>query len=125
MHSEIYVRSAARDLPLEEFPRRLYSLFGVARFEKRLSSNYIDENYFCAIALGIEVVIAFNDTRGLEDYDFWVTLTAAQCSGFDTSYLQDHAHTLARLISQNGWRCFVPDAAFSLADQIKGTVYEF
>ena len=124
MHAEIYIRAASTDQPLEEFSRRLFSRLGVAHFEERESSNYVEGHYFRAIALGIEVVIAHSDTRGLEDYRFCVTLTTEQSAGFDTGYLQEHAHTLARLLSQHGWRCFVPDDVLTVAGETEGRVYE-
>lgn len=124
MHAEIYIRATSKDQPLGEFSRRLFSRLGVAHFEERESSNYVEGHYFRAIALGIEVVIAFADTRGLEDYRFCVTLTAEQSAGFDTGYLQEHAHTLARLLSQHGWRCLVPDDVLTVAGEAEGRVYE-
>src|ERR1017187_2019628 len=109
MHAEIYIKAASKDQPLEEFARQIFSHLGVAHFEERESSNYVEGHYFHATTLGIEVVIAFNDSQGLEDYRFCVTLTAEQSVGHDTTYLRDHAQTLARLLSVHGWRCFVPD----------------
>ncbi len=123
MYAEIYIRAALKDQPLEEFSRRVFSRLGVAHFEERESSNYIEGHYFRAVALGIEVVIAFSDTRGLEDYRFCLTLTAEQSAGFDTGYLQEHAHTLARLMSLHGWRCFVPDDVLTVAGEQEGRVY--
>lgn len=124
MHAEIYIRAASKDQPLEEFARRIFSRLGVARFEKRESSNYVEGHYFCAVALGIEVVIAHADTQGLDVYQFCVTLTAEQSAGFETGYLQDHAHTLARLLSQHGWRCFVPDDVTTVGGEHDGKIYE-
>jgi hypothetical protein len=124
MHAEIYIRAASKDQPLEEFARRIFSRLDVAHFEEHESSNYVEGHYFRAIALGIEVVIAHADTQGLDGYQFCVTLTAEQSAGFETGYLQDHAHTLARLLSQHGWRCFVPDDVLTVAGETEGRVYE-
>ena len=123
MHAEIYIR-ASNDQPLEEFARRIFSRLGVAHFEERESSNYVEGHYFRSIALGLEVVIAMADTQGLEGYQFCITLTAEQSAGYDTSYLQDHAQTLARLLSAHGWRCFVPDDVTTMKGEAEGTIYE-
>ncbi len=114
---------ALKDQPLEEFARRIFSRLGVAHFEERESSNYVGGHYFRSIALGIEVVIAFADSKGLEEYRFCVALTAEQSAGYDTSYLQNHAQTLARLLSAHSWRCFVPDDATTVAGDAEGTIY--
>jgi hypothetical protein len=124
MHAEIYIK-ALKDQPLEEVARRIFSRFGVAHFEERESSNYVEGHYFRSIALGLEVVIALADRRGLgEDYRFCIALTAEQSAGYDTSYLQDHAQTLARLLSAHGWCCFVPDDVTTDGGEAKGTIYE-
>jgi hypothetical protein len=124
MHADIYIRAASKDQPLEEFARRIFSRLGVAHFEERESSNYVEGHYFRSIALGIEVVIAHADAQGLDDYQFCMTLTAEQSAGYDTGYLQDHAQTLARLLSQHGWRCFVPDDVTTVGGENEGTIYE-
>jgi hypothetical protein len=123
MHADIYIR-ASKDQPLEEFARLIFSRLGVARFEERESSNYVDGHYFRSIAHGLEVVIALADTQGLEEYRFRLTLTAEQSAGCDTSYMQDHAETLARLLSAHGWRCFVPDDVTTIKGEDEGTIYE-
>ena len=123
MHAEIYI-TASKNQPLEEFARRIFSRLGVAHFEERESSNYVDGRYFRSIALGFEVVIAMADTQGLEEYRFCLTLTAEQSAGCDTGYLPDHARTLARLLSAHGWRCFVPDDPTTLKGESEGTIYE-
>ena len=124
MYAEIYIQAKSNNQPLEDFSRRLFSRLGVAHFEERESSNYVEGHYFQACALGIEIVIAHSDTRGLENYRFCITLKAEDSIGHNTSYLQDHAHTLARLLSKHGWRCFVPDAANSVSGEHDGQIFE-
>ena len=124
MHAEIYIRAASKDQPLEDFARRLFSRLGLAQFEERESSNYVEGHYFHSIALGLEVVISYADSKGLETYRFCVTLIAERSAGHNTSYLQDHAHTLARLLSQHGWCCLVPDDVATVGGEHEGRVYE-
>ena len=124
MYAEIYIRPVSKEQPLEEFARRLFCRLGVAHFEERESPNYVEGRYFRSIALGLEVVIAYADAEGLGSYRFCVTLEAEQSAGHDASYLQDHAHTLARLLSQHGWRCFVPDDVATVGGEHEGRVYE-
>lgn len=108
---------------MEEFARRIFSLLGVAHFEERESSNCFGGRYFRAVAVGIEVVIRLADSA-LEEFEFCMILEAEQSAGFDTNYLQDHAHTLARLLSANGWRCFLPDDPAKVGGEFDGTIYE-
>ena len=66
MVAEIYIREAEQ--PLEEFARSVFSRLGVADVEERESSNYVEGHYFLSTALGIEVVIAFADRKGLSPF---------------------------------------------------------
>ena len=124
MHADIYIRAASKEQPLEDFARRIFSRLGVAHFEERESSNCVEGHYFRSTALGIEVVIAHADAEGLDNYRFCMTLTAEQSVGYDTGYLENHAQTLARLLSQHGWSCFVPDDTATVRGENEGTIYE-
>ncbi len=123
MHAEIYIKSASKDQPREEFAQRIFGHLGLVHFEERESSNYLEGHYFRSIAVGIELVIAFDDSEGLEGYRFCITLTVEQGAGYDTGYLQDHAQTLARLLSTHGWHCFVPDDVATVRGDNEGTIY--
>lgn len=123
MFGHIFIATESSEQPLEDFARRLFSRLGVARFEERESSNYVDEHYFRSCAVGIEVTVALADTRGLEGYRFWVALDPEFSGSLDGHYLQDHAHRLAQLFSQHGWRCFVPDDFTTIGGEHEGRVY--
>lgn len=61
---------------LAAFAARTAASLGLTHLERRESSNYIGEEYFQSVALGIKVRFAANDEPGLEDHDFWIHLTA-------------------------------------------------
>jgi len=64
MFGHIFIATDSDNQPLEDFARRLFSRLGVARFEERESSNYVDGQYFRSIALGIEIEVAYADEQG-------------------------------------------------------------
>ena len=122
MFGHIFISTDSETQPLEEFARRLFSRLGVARFEERESSNYVEGHYFQGIAVGIEITVAYADEQGLQDYRFWVSLQP-EPPGIHGDYLHEHAHTLAQLLSQHGWRCFVPDDFTTVSGDHEGKIY--
>ncbi len=123
MFGHIFISTDSATQPLEEFARRLFSRLGVAHFEERESSNYVEGHYFRGIAVGIEITVAYADEQGLQDYRFWVSLEPEPPGIQDGHYLHEHAHTLARLLSQHGWRCFVPDDFTTVSGDHEGKIY--
>ncbi len=85
--------------------------------------NYVEGHYFRGVAVGIEVTVAYADEQGLQDYRFWVLLEPEPPGIQDGHYLHEHAHTLAHLFSQHGWRCFVPDDFTTVSGDHEGKIY--
>lgn len=67
--------------------------------------------------------MALADTPGLDEYRFWVSLEPETSAAVGGGYLQEHAHTVACLLSERGWRCFVPDDFGNAGEKNEGTIY--
>jgi hypothetical protein len=110
--------------PLEEFAPKVFSRLGIARFEERQDEGFVEGRYFRGCGVGIEVMVAIAGVPGFEGYRFGVGLQVETDDGPNGQYLQEHAHTLARLFSENGWRCFVPDDLGTAGSENEGKVYD-
>ncbi len=123
MFGHVFIATDSSQQSLEEFARRLFSRLGVAHFEERESSNYVEGHYFRSVAVGIEITVAYADEQGLQDYRFWISMQPEPSGNPDGNYLHEHAHTLAQMLSQHGWRCFVPDDFGTVGGEHEGRVY--
>lgn len=73
MAGNLFIKAKnGEDLPA--FAARTATSLGLAQPERRESSNYIGEEYFQSVALGVKVRFLMNDEPGLESYDFWIHL---------------------------------------------------
>lgn len=123
MFGHVFISTDSATQPLDDFVRLLFRRLGVADFAEGESSNYVEGFYFRAIAVGIEMTVAYADEQGLQDYRFWISMRPERIGVVDGEYLHQHAHTVAQLLSQQGWRCFVPNDFTTVSGDHEGKVY--
>lgn len=105
---------------LDSFVAELCHDFGCHGFEERESSNYVEERYFIARILGLEVTVALADEINYQDYQFWISLQPEATGLADVSFLDGIADCLARKLALHGHRVARP---LSFTRQDQGTVY--
>ncbi|PTU31745.1 hypothetical protein [Stenotrophobium rhamnosiphilum] len=114
--ADIFVR-ATRSQELSAFASVAFSAAQISDYKERESSHYVDGYYFLGKAEDIEMHVMYGDEPGLEQYGFWVSISAESASVL--------AQQVAQLLSQNGWPCFIPSSNWALKGwNGKGMTYE-
>jgi hypothetical protein len=55
---------------------KIFPLFGVASYEQRFGSNYVEEHYFLGGTDQVEIKAMLSDDQDHSDRPFWVRLSA-------------------------------------------------
>jgi hypothetical protein len=107
MNGNIYIKKKANQ-SLDAFVCDLATALGCAQWERRQSSNYVEERYFRCSALGIEVIAAIADSSDFDEYDFWLFLEPRAGYGTDRSFLDGVADCIAWRLATFGYTVVRP-----------------
>ena len=102
-HADIFVQADAT-VQLRRFAAEFFATLGIAEFEERESSSYVNGRYYRSKSSEIEVELCHADTEGLETYRFWASLTSLSAH----RPASDVAKSYAQLLAAKGWSCFIP-----------------
>lgn len=61
-------------MSLEDFAQEIFPIFGIADFEERFSSHYIDDHYYVGQRENLKVKVMLTDDEEHEDLPFWIQL---------------------------------------------------
>ncbi|MBC3873383.1 hypothetical protein [Undibacterium flavidum] len=119
-YSDIFVE-ASSELDLRSFSSQVFEIFGIADFEERESSHYVDGHYFRSKADDLQIKVTFTDDSDLDGYRFWLPISSTNES-IDAAALAD---TYAKKLSTAGWAAFVPAKDWNRKDWLgEGVRYD-
>ena len=129
--STIFVRPATSDQPLKDFAAQMFGWLGIPSFEEEWWGKG-DVQMFVGSAVGVTVTISKTPFQywmephrvpNLEKYAFKISLSP-QGKSRVPDYLVHHAHMLALRLSQDGFRCFIPNDEMTVKSEEDGKVYD-
>jgi hypothetical protein len=107
-HADIFVEASSA-LDLQSFSSQVFAIFGIANFEERESSHYVDGHYFRSKTDDLQIKVTFTDDSDLDGYRFWLPISSTNES-IDAAAL---AGIYAKKLSAAGWATFVPSKNWS------------
>ena len=112
----VFVKGRTPEQQLEGLAAAAARTLGLASVQERESSNYCHGHYFVGIRENAEVAFYYLDTIGLEEYLFAVDEQPSD---------EAHAATIARLLSESGYSCFLPRGAwYRTSRDGRGTTFD-
>lgn len=93
---------------LDAFVASVRDSIGTLSWERRQSSNYIDERYFRKSVLGLQVKAALADSDEFQGYRFWLLFEAAPGCISQIDFLTGLADCAARRLVQDGHEVIRP-----------------
>src|SRR5580692_10464255 len=95
---------------MEKFASILFPMLGIPSFSVRYSDNYFGGKYVVSRSLGLEVQLSLDDSSGLPEYSFRLSLipTVLMWKGADYSALDGLTDLLARKLAFDGFEVARP-----------------
>ncbi len=87
---------------LDDFVASLPNLIGCERWERRQSSNYIGECYFCCRVLGLDIRASLSDDDEFGEYIFHLVVQVRAFSMNQENLLVGLADCVARVLALGG-----------------------
>lgn len=99
----IAILHLASHLNLAETSQKIFSVLKIPSYAEHDSQNYPTGTYFQGSVGGLKVQVSYEDDRGYEDCQYWVTLRAA---GNSAAEIEAHAERAARVLIAEGFKVY-------------------
>jgi hypothetical protein len=107
---------------LDEFAGKIFALLNVRDYTIRDSSNFVDERYFTAQALGVTVFIAHADEQDFPSDGFWIGLNTREMWIENIEFLNGLGDIVARKLAIHSYIVEVPADLGEIGSEV--TVYK-
>lgn len=110
MGNHLFIKTT-KIIKLDSFVVLLSALIGCPNWEKRESSNYVEEEYYKCEVLGLEFTVAIADEAEFPDYSFWLALELIEDKnnlGHEQDFLDNVTDRIARILVVNGYNVIRP-----------------
>jgi hypothetical protein len=94
---------------LDEFVAVIDKIIGPMKWEEHDSANYLDNRYFLASAVALEVKVAIADDAEFTDYDYWIIIDVSVAGVSELSFLDGVADAVARAVALQGYEVLRPN----------------
>jgi len=119
MNPYIYIK-APENTSLEAFSAFMKDSLPIQNWHERESSNYYKGTYWLGSLEDKEIKLCWLDSKGFEDYTFWVIVKQKKNEPADEEYVD----SIAQFIAQKGFSTFIPEDDISDKGNLNGLKYE-
>jgi len=112
-------------MSLEAFAAFVQELFPVTGWHERESSNYYRGCYWCGDMEEREIELCWLDSRGFDDYIFWLVVFSKKKRSVDQDAADEQfVDAMARIIASKGFTTLIPEDDITEKGNQNGVKYE-